>query len=435
MLVPYLNTWSTFIFMTKKRLKWNYEACYKIAQGCEKIVDFKRKNQVAYNVARKEGWIKDYTWFMPTKEVRHLPRPNRRIWTFEKCYELAKECETLSEFEHKYHACACTSRKYGWTDSFTWLKRVNEIRKVNYDNVYVYLFKNNHAVYVGRTLHPNKRDATHRKSDKSTVYQFATRYGIDIPPMKILESGLTLREGARLEDFYRRKYESEGWDVLNKRSTGVKSSSVGSMRIKWTRESCYNEAKKYHTIKDFMNGNESAYKVASINKWTEDYTWLERAVRPNGYWTKERCLEEAKKYKNSHQFQHGSKAAYSKAYLMGWLKEFEWEGARPKPLTYDEAFNIAKKYNKLSDFRKEEPRVLDYAFRHKWLSSFDWLEKRDVSSKEVLQYDMNGILISTYKSIREASNVTGLRSSGISNCCRGVLKTSQGFIWRFADNV
>lgn len=68
--------------MTKKRLKWNYEACYKMAQGCEKIVDFKRKNQVAYNVARKEGWIKDYTWFMPTKEVRHLPRPNRRIWTF-----------------------------------------------------------------------------------------------------------------------------------------------------------------------------------------------------------------------------------------------------------------------------------------------------------------------------------------------------------------
>lgn len=421
--------------MIKKRFKWNYDACYEVAKGCNKIIEFKKKNQVAYNVARKEGWIKDYNWFVPTKELRHAPRPNRKKWTFEKCFELAKTCNTLAEFEHKYNACACISRKYGWINFFDWLKRATERFNPNGDNVYAYIFSNEHTVYVGRTIHTNRRDLNHRKSSASPVFRFSKKNGINIPQMTILESGLTIREGLKKEDYYRKKYENEGWNVLNVGKTGIGSGSIGTLSKKWTKKSCREESKKYSTLKEFKKQNESAYSVATRNGWTKEYTWLKRLKRENGYWTKERCMEEAKKYKNKNHFEKGCPSAYSKAYLMGWLRDFNWEDARPRPLTYQEVYDIAKRYKKLTDFRKEEPRVLDYALRHKWLNSFTWLTKRDVSKKIVQQYDKSMNHVATFDSIKEACDVTGLSRSGISNCCRGVLKTSQGFIWKFSEII
>lgn len=53
--------------------------------------------------------------------------------------------------------------------------------------------------------------------------------------------------------------------------------------------------------------------------------------------------------------------------------------------------------------------------------------------KKVLQYDTNGKLVGTYNSVTNASKSTGINISGISNCCRGKLKTSGGFIFKFED--
>lgn len=69
-------------------------------------------------------------------------------------------------------------------------------------------------------------------------------------------------------------------------------------------------------------------------------------------------------------------------------------------------------------------------------------------SKAVNQYDLNGNLIATYHSTRNASRITGVHQAGISGVCNGkvvkkgyksngeprsgVPKTAGGFIWRFA---
>ena len=42
---------------------------------------------------------------------------------------------------------------------------------------------------------------------------------------------------------------------------------------------------------------------------------------PRGYWTKERVLREASKYKLRSDFQKGSRGAYDRARDMGWLDE------------------------------------------------------------------------------------------------------------------
>lgn len=40
-----------------------------------------------------------------------------------------------------------------------------------------------------------------------------------------------------------------------------------------------------------------------------------------GYWTKERCTEEAAKYITKSAFRNGSPGAFSSAYRHGWLDE------------------------------------------------------------------------------------------------------------------
>lgn len=48
--------------------------------------------------------------------------------------------------------------------------------------------------------------------------------------------------------------------------------------------------------------------------------------------------------------------------------------------------------------------------------------------KSVTQYSMDGVPVAEFKSIKEASTVTGI--NGISVCCKGRVDTAGGFIWR-----
>ena len=52
-------------------------------------------------------------------------------------------------------------------------------------------------------------------------------------------------------------------------------------------------------------------------------------------------------------------------------------------------------------------------------------------SKAVNQYSLDGIYIATYKSASEAERQTGIRNGNVVQCCKGKLKTSGGFIWKY----
>ena len=54
-------------------------------------------------------------------------------------------------------------------------------------------------------------------------------------------------------------------------------------------------------------------------------------------------------------------------------------------------------------------------------------------AKPVNQYSLDGIYIATYKSIKEASRTTGTDQTGIVDCCKGKLKTSGGYIWKYVN--
>jgi hypothetical protein len=55
------------------------------------------------------------------------------------------------------------------------------------------------------------------------------------------------------------------------------------------------------------------------------------------------------------------------------------------------------------------------------------------NNKPVVQLDINQTIINTFISIAEASRNTGIRGDSISACCRGVQKSSGGYIWKYKN--
>ena len=51
----------------------------------------------------------------------------------------------------------------------------------------------------------------------------------------------------------------------------------------------------------------------------------------------------------------------------------------------------------------------------------------------VYQYSLDGKLLHVYKSLKEASDLTGFDKTGISKCCLGNTHSSYGYIWRYGD--
>lgn len=59
--------------------------------------------------------------------------------------------------------------------------------------------------------------------------------------------------------------------------------------------------------------------------------------------------------------------------------------------------------------------------------------KNNKFSKPILQYSKNGGFLREYENAEEAYRATGIASSHIRECCRGLRKTSGGYCWKFKN--
>ena len=61
--------------------------------------------------------------------------------------------------------------------------------------------------------------------------------------------------------------------------------------------------------------------------------------------------------------------------------------------------------------------------------------KNTGKAKKTYQYDLNGKFIAEYPSTGAAARATHSNRRHIGTCCRGGLKTHNGFIWRYAEDI
>lgn len=90
----------------------------------------------------------------------------------------------------------------------------------------------------------------------------------------------------------------------------------------WTKELCIEEARK-HTKKSFWwRDCSTSYTTAKKNGWMSECTkHMSPYILPIGKWTKELCIEEARKHKYMGDWIKNSGGSYQKAKRNGWVDE------------------------------------------------------------------------------------------------------------------
>lgn len=294
-----------------------------------------------------------------------MKRKGRNYWTKEKCLKEAKKYKLRSEFKKNSGGAYIASLRNGWLDdvcvhmSFSG----NKFKRL----VYVYEFLDK-TVYVGLTYNIQERDYNHKNKIKSPVFKYINKTGLK--PILTFSHFMDVEDAKKLEGDRVSYYKSIGYNVLNSAKTGnfgggkmiwtkekcleealkcnsrtdfykKNNSAYNSAKNNgwmdeicshmlsvsklhkgyWTREACLKELLKYTSMKDLRKNSPGAYGAMFVNKWFQELCSNIKSKKPNGYWTKERCLEEALKYKTKKEFNKLSKSAYIKSWKEGWIKE------------------------------------------------------------------------------------------------------------------
>ena len=116
---------SSVVFLTRRickcpkqcyNIKWDYATCYEAAKQCKCQQDFRRQFAGAFSASWENGWLKDYTWFN-----RHFSRVSK--WNYQATYEEAKKYSSRYSFQQGSCGAYNVAKNNKWLDDYTWLKK------------------------------------------------------------------------------------------------------------------------------------------------------------------------------------------------------------------------------------------------------------------------------------------------------------------------
>ena len=196
--------------MSKKL--YDYDKCFEIAKQCSCSTDYLRLNGSAYHVALRNGWLKDYVWFV---------RKRRGPYTYEEVYEIARNYTCSSDFQKGNGSAYGKARANGWIKDYTW-----------------FVVKQ-HSPYTPEQCYEiakNYKSRVEFAKGNEGAYHAALNNGwLD---------GYSWFESPQLPYNY------------------------------WTKDRVAEESKKYKTRGEFHDKCGTAYGKARVNSWLEEFIWL-----------------------------------------------------------------------------------------------------------------------------------------------------------------
>jgi predicted GIY-YIG superfamily endonuclease len=147
----------------------------------------------------------------------------------------------------------------------------------------------------------------------------------------------------------------------------------------WNKERCHEVALKYESRVEFQKKDHSVYQAARRKGFLDDICGhMEKLVKPNGYWTQEKCHEEALKYNRIVDFQRGSSSAYHAALKKGFLDKIcghiNYVCTPHKKVDYEHHKKIALNYNNRRDLNKNHPSIYQMIIKRGWKELLDHME-------------------------------------------------------------
>lgn len=144
----------------------------------------------------------------------------------------------------------------------------------------------------------------------------------------------------------------------------------------WTLEKCIDEAKKHKNITDWRINGGKSYKAALRHGWKDEIKIkiFQYKTKNKNYWTYEKCKEEALKYTTKSEWRKNSGVSYSKTLKNGWTVDCASHmvgGQRQQKSgywTYERCKEEALKYSRPSDWNKSSGSSYHSAIKMGWLT-------------------------------------------------------------------
>ena len=250
--------------------------------------DFRKYSNSAYQASKKYGLLGTV--------ITHLGKNNKRrvngSMTFDKLMSIAKRYKTRKSFCEDHSDLMSWAKGNGYWNEIT--EHMDYVGDQYKRGVYVFEFSDN-SCYVGLTGDFDRRLHEHISGfGKTSVFKHISENNVTYN-FKIMSDYITSKNSQKLEGKLIKKYKKEGWNILN----SAKAGGLGYGEKKWTREKVIEESKKYNRSIDFKKGSYSAYVCAQRHGWlnecTKNFNNLEK-------WSKEKIFKIASTYKTYSDF-------------------------------------------------------------------------------------------------------------------------------------
>lgn len=334
---------------------WTKERCFEEALKYETRSAFHINSSGAYNAAYVHGWLDDICTHMKILKTHY---------TKEECAIEALKYKTKTDFMVKSPIYYSHAIRKGYINEIC-----NHMKKLgNPEERAIYAFEfQDHHVYIGLSSDTERRRNEHLHSENSAVYKYIKESNCEYE-FKTLTAYLPIEEAALVEDEKIFEYANRGWILLNKKRGG----DLGSKTRKYTKKLCRQIALQYSDKTEFRKRNLHFYSYICYRGWIDELcNHMTQQKKRNGYWTKERCKEEAKKYSNRTEFQKINKSAYGAAFKNGWLDDicshmshYKYE---PSKWTKENCFIKVQDCKSRGDFKKKYPNAYGAALDNGWL--------------------------------------------------------------------
>ncbi len=232
--------------MVSERTSWNDTLAEKEAKKYKSKVEFKRKSPVAYRYAKKKGIFEKITDHMTNSRTQW----DNLLLSLE-----AKKYRFRAEFQAGSASAYNAAIKRGISDEIC--SHMDRQASLKSRCIYVILFPEESAFYVGMTWDFQTRMASHRTNSSNKHVKLLMSQNSLFKEIIEIES-VEMNRAPEKEELTRVKYKGKGYRCLNIAKTG----GLGSFKVFWTNTKIIKEAKKYSTRTEFRNGSPGAYDAA-----------------------------------------------------------------------------------------------------------------------------------------------------------------------------
>ena len=287
-------------------------------------------------------------------------------YTIEECQTDALKYNRRIDYLNENRKSYTAAYKHGWLDEICSHMEIS-IRNYNVC-IYAYEFLDN-RVYVGITRNLKIRDRQHRSyraCNDSYVMQHMIYTNLN-PRVIRLTTYMDHNKATIMEQLFIERYKNDGWIILNENTSG-------SSNLIYTKEKCKEIIDSYTYISDLYSNHARVLQICKKNGWfLDEINNLIKKKKERGHWNRDRCAEIANQYKNQHDFSTEHRSVYNSALKNGFLSEINTHMKVKKGRGYwtkERCFEESKKYKNRFSFQKGSRGAYKASYENKWLDEF-----------------------------------------------------------------